>query len=106
MKDSLFLQAYGDSPKLRAMEFLIAFQDYDYSMKEIAKNAEIGYTTLKGFWQDFIKRKIVRQTRIVGKAKMFKLNTENKEVQLFTKLYWMVVERQTDKLLKPLKQFA
>ena len=106
MKESLFLKAYGDSPKLRVMEFLIAFQEYDYSMKEIAKNAEIGYTTLKEFWQDFIKRKIVRQTRIVGKAKMFKLNTENKEVQLFTKLYWMVVEKQTDKLLKPLKQFA
>ena len=106
MKESLFLKAYGDSPKLRVMEFLIAFQDYDYSMKEIAKNAEIGYTTLKEFWQDFIKRKIVRQTRIVGKAKMFKLNTENKEVQLFTKLYWMVVEKQTDKMLNPLKQFA
>ena len=106
MKESLFLKAYGDSPKLRVMEFLIAFQEYDYSMKEIAKNAEIGYTTLKEFWQDFIKRKIVRQTRIVGKAKMFRLNTENKEVQLFTKLYWMVVEKQTDKMLNPLKQFA
>jgi len=106
MKNSLFLQAYGDNPKLRAMEFLITFQDYDYSMKEIAKNAEIGYTTLKEFWQEFVKRGIVKQTRIVGKAKMFKLNLENKEVQLFTKLYWTVIERQTDKLIKPVKQIA
>jgi len=103
---SLFLQAYGDNPKLRVMDFLITFQDYDYSMKEIAKNAKIGYTTLKEFWQEFVKRKIVIQTRIVGKAKMFKLNLENPEVQLFIKLYWTVVERQTDKLLKPVKQIA
>jgi len=105
-KKSLFLQAYGDSPKLKVMDFLITFQDYDYSMKEIAKNSGIGYTTLKEFWQDFIKRKIVRQIRIVGKAKMFKLNLENPEVQLFIKLYWAVVEQQTSKLLKPLKQIA
>jgi len=106
MKNSLFLQAYGDSPKLRVMEFLITFQDYDYSMKEIAKNAEIGYTTLKEFWHDFVRRGIVKQTRAVGKAKMFKLNLESKEVQLFIKLYWTVIERQTDKLVKPISQFA
>jgi len=102
MKESLFLRAYGDNPKLRVMEFLITFQDYDYSMKEIAKNAEIGYTTLKEFWQEFVKRRIVKKTRIVGKAKMFKLNLDNKEVQLFVKLYWTVIEQQTNRILKPL----
>lgn len=107
MENSLFLQAYGDSPKLRVIEFLITFQDYDYSMKEIAKNAEIGYTTLKEFWQEFVKRGIVKQTRAVGKAKMFKLSLENKEVQLFIKLYWMVVERETDRMLRQrIKQVA
>ncbi|PIU76038.1 hypothetical protein COS75_01105 [Candidatus Pacearchaeota archaeon CG06_land_8_20_14_3_00_35_12] len=100
---SLFLQAYGDSPKLRVMDFLITFQDYDYSMKEIAKNSGIGYTTLKEFWPDLVRRKIVKQTRAVGKAKMFKLNLENPEVQLFIKLYWTVIENQTDKLLKPIE---
>ena len=100
---SLFLQGYGDNPKLRVMDFLITFQDYDYSMKEIAKNSEIWYTTLKEFWQEFIKRRIVKQTRIVGKAKMFKLNLENPEVKLFIKLYWMVIEKRADEL-KPIKQ--
>lgn len=103
---SLFLQAYGDNPKLRVMDFLITFQDYDYSMKEIAKNAGVGYTTLKEFWPEFIRRKIVKQIRKVGKAKMFKLNLENPEVQLFMKLYWTIIERQTDKLLKPVKQIV
>jgi hypothetical protein len=106
MKRSLFLQAYGDNPKLRVLEFLITFQDYDYSMKAIAKSAEIGYTTLKEFWPEFVRRGIVKQTRVVGKAKMFKLNLDNPEVQLFMKLYWTVIERQTAKLLKPLKQLA
>ena len=29
---------YGDNPKLRVLDFLITFQNYDYSMKQIAKN--------------------------------------------------------------------
>ena len=103
---SLFLQAYGDNPKLRVMDFLIVFEDFDYSMKFIAKNSGIGYTTLKEFWPEFVKRKIVKQTRVVGKAKMFKLNLENPEVQLFRKLYWTVTQQQTNKILKPIKQLA
>lgn len=99
MVKSIFLQVYGDNPKLRVLDFLITFQEYDYSMKEIARNSEIGYTTLKQFWQEFVKRGIVKQTRVVGKAKMFKLNTENPEIQIFMKLYWKVISRETDKML-------
>jgi len=60
MKKSIFLQVYGDNPKLRVMDFLITFQEYDYSMKAIAKNAAIGYTTLKQFWPGFVKKGIVK----------------------------------------------
>ena len=97
---SLFLKAYGDNPILRVMDFLITFQDFDYPMKEIAKNSGIGYTTLKLFWSKLIERDVVMQTRVVGKAKMFKLDLENPEVKEFIKLYWMVVERETERLLK------
>src|SRR3989338_10856514 len=91
-KQSLFLKAYGDTPILRVFDFLMTFQDFDYSMKDIAINAGVGYTTLKLFWNDLVIRKIVTQTRVVGKAKMYKLNTENPEVKEFMKFYGLVVE--------------
>ncbi len=69
-------------------------------MKEIAKNSKVGYTTLKLFWKNLVNRKIVAPTRTVGKAKMFRLNLENPEVKEFIKLYWLVTERETDRLLK------
>ena len=96
---SIFLQVYGDSPKLRVLDFLITFQEYDYSMKDIAKEAHVSYTLLKEFWPEFIKRGIVKQIRTVGKAKMFKLNIENAEIQLLEKFYWKVIEKETDKIL-------
>mgnify|MGYP001583054214 CR=1 FL=1 len=85
---------------LRVLDFLIVFSEFDYSMKDIAKNAKIGYTTLKLLWKTLVDRKIVIQTRTVGKAKMYKLNQENPEVKEFIKLFWLVIERETDRLLK------
>ena len=100
MRKSIFLQVYGDNPKLRVIDFLITFQDYDYSMKEIARNAKIGYTTLKQFWPEFVKRKIMKQTRIVGNAKFYKLNIENPEVKQFMKFYWTVIGQETNVILE------
>lgn len=97
---SLFLKVYGDSPIFRVLDFLITFQDFDYSMKDIAKNAGIGYTTLKLLWKSFVDRKMVAQTRVVGKAKMYKLNRENPEIKEFIKLYWLVINRETARLLR------
>ncbi len=102
MKSS-FLKIYGDSPILRVLDFLITFEDFDYSMKDIAKNSKIGYTTLKLIWNDLVNRNVVVQTRVVGKAKMFKLNKDNQEIKEFIKLYWMVIDRETDRLLKSKK---
>ena len=96
----IFLRCYGNSPQFRVLDFLITFEDFDYSMKDIAKNSKIGYTTLKLIWNDLINRNVVVQTRIVGKAKMFKLNKDNLEIKAFIKLYWMVIDRETDLLLK------
>ncbi|MAG15700.1 hypothetical protein CMO88_01420 [Candidatus Woesearchaeota archaeon] len=104
LQKSLFLKAYGDSPILRVLDFLVTFQDYDYSMKDIAKNAKIGYTTLKLFWKNLVDRKMIKQTRVVGKAKMYKLNTDNPEIKEFIKLYWLVIDRETDRLLKKEKE--
>jgi hypothetical protein len=98
MAKSLFLEAYGDSPILRVLDFFITFQDYDYSMKDIARNAKIGYTTLKLFWRDLVERKIVVHGRTVGKAKMYKLNKDNPEVEAFIKFYWVVVDRETKRI--------
>ena len=99
-KKSLFLKMFGDSPLLRVLDFFMAYEDFDYSMTDIARNAGIGYSTLKLFWKDLIKYKIVKQTRIIGKAKLYQLNKQNSIVQQFRKLYWTTTKKETEKLLK------
>ncbi|MBN1156565.1 hypothetical protein JXA85_03055 [Candidatus Woesearchaeota archaeon] len=89
---SVFLKKEGDNPKNRIWNFLIVHQEYDYSMKDIARFSQVSYTTLKRFWKDFREKKIIIQTRTIGKAKLYKLNLKNSVVQRFCDYYWTIVE--------------
>ena len=96
---SLFLKSEGDTPKNRIWDFLITFQEYDYSMKDIAKQSKVAYSTLKLLWPYFEKNKTVIQTRNVGKAKMYRLNLKNPITKAFMAYYYVIVRKETDRLI-------
>ncbi len=93
---SVFLQTFGDSPKLRIVDFLVVHSDFDYAMKEIAVKSGVGYSTLRLFWNDLVKNDIVELTRTLGKAKLYRLNRNNPAVRTFEKMYW----ETTDKIIE------
>ena len=94
--ESIFLKKEGASPKNRVLDFLIVSQEFDYSLKDIAKFSKLGYTTLKKLKNELVKEKWIVLTRTVGKAKMYKLNVNNKKVQKFMDFYWSVVESEAE----------
>lgn len=95
----LFLKLEGNTLRNIIWNFLIVQSEFDYSMKDIAKFSDVSYTSLKEIWKDFIERNIVVKTRNVGKAKMYKLNRENPQVEKFIDYYWSVVDVEIDKLV-------
>lgn len=97
---SIFLQVMGDSPVNRVLDFLVVYDQFDYSLTDIAKHSKVGYATLMRFWKMLEKNKIVVQSRVVGKAKMYKLNKNNFAVQHFVKMYWTIVRKVTEKHVK------
>ena len=97
---TVFLDVFGDSPVLRVLDFLIVNEDFDYSMTDIAKHSGVGYSTLKLFWSTLEKNKIVIHVRIVGKAKMYKLNFSNSVVKKFRDFYWETTKQKVHEELK------
>ncbi|MBI2658628.1 hypothetical protein HYX05_00815 [Candidatus Woesearchaeota archaeon] len=92
MPKSVFLQEEGNTPKNRIWSFLIIHSEKKNSMKDIARHSKVGYTKLKQIWKEFREKKIVLQTRTVGKAKMYRLNLKNPVVNKFIDYYWAVVD--------------
>lgn len=94
---SVFLKVMGDYPINRVLDFLTVFDEFDYSLTEIAKNAKISYSTLQLFWANLEKNGIVKLSRVVGKAKLYKLNRPNPAVKEFLDMYWTLTDSITNK---------
>ena len=86
-EETLFLKVFGiKSPVIRILDFLMDNKAYDYSKTDIAKGAGISRTTLFSVWENLEKNGLVRETREVGRAKMYKLNLNNPVVLKFIEL--------------------
>jgi len=98
MKETtIFREALGDSPVIRVLDFLIEGRGLDYSLTDIAENANIGWTTLHRIWDKLVQLNIVVPTREIGRAKLFKLNEENPAVEKLIKLYDTLLYMETEK---------
>lgn len=85
--ETLFLKAFGiKSPVLRILDFLMDNKAYDYSKTDIAKGSGISRTTLSSAWENLEKNGLVKETREVGRAKMYKLNLDSPVVRKFIEL--------------------
>jgi len=97
-QESIFVEYFGDTPMVRILNFLILGKDFDYSMTEIAEGSNVGWTSFTRSWKELKKRKVVVHTRDIGRAKLYKLNTQDPTVQKLIKLHWEIIKTETDKI--------
>ncbi len=99
MGKSAYLELFGESPTNKVMDFLIVFDQFDYSMVDISENAEVGYSTLKELIPELEKKKIIVKTRVSGKSNMYKINKNNPAVKRFIDFYWDLANQAVRKEL-------
>ena len=97
MEETIFTKAIGNTPKIKVLEFLIEGRELDYSISDIAEGAGIGRTTLFRIWNDMISTGIIKHTRDIGNAKLYKLDIENNFVRKMVELFDTLV-------IEPLKE--
>src|SRR3990167_1316884 len=83
---SSFRLVFGDSPIVKVIDFFLDNREFDYSLTDIAKNSDIGWSTLHGFWKDLVKLGIVTKTRRIGRAELYRLNSSNPIVKKLIEL--------------------
>lgn len=98
--ETIFSKAIGNHPKIKVLEFLIEGRELDYSVSDIAEGAGIGRTTLFRIWNDFVELGIVKPTRVIGNAKLYKLNLENAFARKMAELFDTLVIEPLNKRKK------
>ena len=100
--ETLLIKAIGNTPKIKVLEFLIEGREFDYSISDIAGGAGIGRTTLFRIWDDFVELGIVKNTRNIGNAKLYKLNIANPFIKKMVDLFGTLVIEPLNKRKKTL----
>ncbi len=78
---SIFVEMLGNYPVIRVLNHLLIFREFDYSLSDIARNSGVAWSTLNLIWSKLERLGVVVNTRRVGKAKMYKLDTNNMNVK-------------------------
>ena len=94
---SLLTGLLGDSPTVRVLDYLLTERELDFSITDMAKNAGIGRATLYRIWGALIKNRLILPTRVIGKAKLFKLNKENPKVRKLIEIDDMLILEELKK---------
>lgn len=93
---SLFLQFFGDKPKFRIMDFMLENRLSDFTKTEIAKGAGLSWAALYSYWDELERKRIVKLTRTVGRAKLYQLNEDSPLVKLFMNIEATIISEAAD----------
>lgn len=77
---------FKDSSIAKLLDFLTLYKDFDYSKTEISNNSGVSWKTLYRLWPLLEKYNLIVKTRQIGRATLYKLNTENPIAQALNKV--------------------
>ena len=78
-----FCETYGASIQNRVLEHLLENQNLDIAVGDMAKELRVSRPKAYDVVYSFIKKGFVVKSRVIGKTQLYKLNKENRRVQLF-----------------------
>lgn len=90
---------FSGNATAKILDFLITFQDWDYSESDIANNAGVSVRTVQREISKLERFRLVTKTRTVGKAKMYKLGKSWKSGFFLEKLALALATTEIEKML-------
>ena len=71
---------------IKVLDFLLTFREYDYTLTEISENSGVAWSTLHQIFPKLKALDIVKETRKIGRATLYKLNEDNSIVKQMIKM--------------------
>lgn len=96
---SLLLRAYGSSPQMRILDYLLDFPKNDFTQKEIIGALGMSKTTFYKYFDDLVEFGMIRVNRKIAKAKLYSINLSNPVIQNMRKSVSIISEKIAEKSL-------
>ena len=82
---SLLLRAYGSSPQMKILDYLMNFPKNDFTQKEIIEALGMSKTTFYKYFDNLVEFGMIRVNRKIANSKLYSINLENPLVQSLKK---------------------
>lgn len=92
----MFKDIFGYSPQTKILDFLTDHPDYDYSISEIAKKSQVSRPTVYKIKDILLEKGLIIQTREQGGSPLYKLNIDNKLIQIILKFNFDLAKKTAD----------
>jgi len=91
---------FGSNVTARVLGFLILHRDWDYTLTDISREAKVGWGSANRIWKILEKYQLVKETRRVGRARLYKINLENPIIEGLIKAYFSIADIDAKKALE------
>lgn len=96
-----FCEVYGMTIENQVLEYLLENQDLDIAIGDMAEELRISRPKAYQVIKEFQEKEYVKKSRIIGNTQLYRLNKNNKRVQLFLSdfkkcLHFIAEESQTN----------
>ena len=98
---SLLIETFGDYPMIRVLDFLLENRIFDYSKAEIARQADVSRTTLDIFWKKLINEGIIKKSRTIGRATLYRFDPDSEISKKLIELDFAISKQYAEKLAEP-----
>jgi hypothetical protein len=103
---SIIIKTLGNSPKLRIVDFFLDNPMFDFTKKEVIEALGMSKQTFYKYFPDLEEYEIVKVSRRIGKAKLYRMNPEHPLVSMLReyekKVSLQIAEKEADKMRKPI----
>ncbi|MGI0088409.1 MAG: winged helix-turn-helix domain-containing protein [Nitrosotalea sp.] len=103
---SLLLRAYGSSPQMKIIDYLMDYPKNDFTQKEIIESLGMSKTTFYKYFNNLVEFGMVKVNRKIANAKLYSINTGSPVVQNIRKnvdyISEKIAELEEQKLKKPI----
>ena len=89
---------FGNVALAKMLDFMVTFQEWDYSKMDIAKNSGVSFRHVLRELPKLEKLEIIRQTRTVGRAIMYQYNNKTSTGQAVKNMIFTIGAYEADKM--------
>jgi len=102
--ETLLVKMFGNSPKLRILDFFLDNPYFDFSKSEVIRELGMSKQTFYKYFKDLEDLEIVKPTRKIGRATLYRINKEHPLVKkidvIINEVSLQIAEKEAEKMKK------